>query len=289
MHVSRSGSQRCHRGTRPALAAILMLAISAVAGAVNAFEFDQSFKDPRMRTAAELLPQAKDFVTTYRQAYAATPAQLINNSSLARRQFDMRWQLQRAVDEGRPLVEFADMGLVSRGDGSYTIDIKAHPEWGDLSRDIVGLMAPDGVGTTSLMLVEAGFRPEDVATLKNYAESHDAAAAARMAALPITLGFIRVVKKLDKAKRPVPDTLVTSFFYQRTLAMSESNRLWVAELFRQFDAQRVRIMLSTFLELGTVGYWIPEKTNIAIAATLSNVRLPNVEELARAEAEGVTP
>ncbi len=278
-----------HARRRRPIAAVLMIAIAGFAGAADTLEFDQSVKDPRMKTAAELLPQAKTFVATYRETYAATPAQLITNASLARRQFDMQWQLQRAIDEGRPIDEFASLGLVTRGDGSYAIDIKAHPEWGDLPRDIIGLLSPDGVDRTSQMLTEGGFRPEDVATLKAYVQAHDAVAASRMAALPVTLGFIRVVKKFDKAKRPVPDSLVTSFFYQRTLAFSESNRLWVAELFKQFDAQRVRIMLSTFLDLGTMGYWIPEKTNIAIAETLTNIRLPNIEELVRAEAEGATP
>ena len=289
MHVTRTRSDRRHRHKYPPLAAVLMLALAGVAGMANAAEFDANLKEPWMKSAAALKPEAKSFAAKYREVQAATPAMLINNVSLARQQFDMTWQLKRAVDEGRPLDEFADLGLVSRGDGSYSIDTAAHREWGDLAGEFVGLTTADSLDRTCQMLVEGGFRPEDVATLKAYVGSHDAEKAARMAALPVGLGFVRVVRKFDLAKRPVPDTLVTSYFYQRARAANDSKRLWVAELFRQFDAQRVRILLSTILELETKSYWIPEKANIAVAATLMSARLPNIEELAKAEAEGVAP
>ena len=69
------------------------------------------------------------------------------------------------------------------------------------------------------------------------------------ATLPVALGFARAVRKFDKLKRPVPDALVHSFWYQRARAASEANRAWVEGLMKSFDAQRGRILLSSFLEL----------------------------------------
>lgn len=271
---------------RPPLVAVLMLALAGTAGAVD---FDATLKEPRMTSAAALKPEAKTFISQYREVHAATPAILITSASLARRQFDLSWQLKREIDEGRPLDEFADMGIESLGNGSYRINEKEHPEWNDLQTKFAGMLSLESLDVTGPLLMQGGFRPEDIATLKAFAESHDPAAASRLASLPVDLAFVRTVKKLDKTKRLVPDTLVTSYLYQRARAVSESDRRWSAELLKQFDAQRVRILLSTFLDFETITYWMPDKIGIAVQENLANARMPNSEELVIAQAKGVAP
>jgi hypothetical protein len=244
-------------------------------------------KVPMMKSAADTRTQAKSFAVKFREIRAATPAQVILNASLARQQFDLKWQIQRAIDEGKALDEFAELGLVNSGDGTYSIDMRKYPEWDDLVQSIVSLLASGRISGPAL--IERGFRPEDVTTLMDYIATHDAVRASKAAALPIALGFSRTVGNYDRLKRPVPNSLVFAYFYQSAHAVSESNRTWVADLLKQFDAQRARILMSTFLEFETTGIWGPDDTKAGIEAALANARLPNFEELATAEAKGVAP
>lgn len=284
-----SNCQGRHRLKRPALAAVLLLALAGFGGVAQAVEFDEKLKAPMMKSAADTSAQAKSFAVKFREIRAATPAQLITNASLARQQFDLKWQIQRAIDEKKPLDEFAELGLVSRGDGTYSIDMRKNPEWDDFHETIAGMLSRANLDASAPALIQRGFRPEDVDTLKLYVTTHDPIAASKSAALPIALGFSRTVGKYDRGKRPVPDAVVLSYLYQYARAASESNRAWVADLLKQFDAQRARILLSTFLEFETTGAWGPDDTRAGISAALENARLPNFEELVTAEAKGVAP
>src|SRR5215510_14838283 len=105
MHVTRSRMDWRWRKRRKSIAAVLMMAIAGFGGSANAVEFDASLKEPSMKSAADLQPAARTFIAKYREVHAATPALLITSGSLSRQQFDMTWQLRRAVDEGRPLEE----------------------------------------------------------------------------------------------------------------------------------------------------------------------------------------
>jgi hypothetical protein len=274
---------------RPPLAAVLMLALAGLGGIANAAEFDENLREPMMKSAVETRAQAKSFTVKIREIRAATPAQLITSAALARQQFDLKWQIQRTIDAGKPLDEFAELGLVSRGDGSYSIDMREHPEWEVFPESIVAVLASSSMDAAARGLIQRGFRPEDVDTLKNYISTHDPLVASKTAALPIALGFSRTVGKYDRLKKPVPDSVVITFFYQSARATNESNRAWVADLLNQFDAQRRRILLSTFLEFETTGIWGPDDVKAGIASALANARLPNFEELATADAKGVAP
>lgn len=288
MQVTRS-RHGWGRLKRPPLAAVLMLALAGVGGIANAVEFDETIKAPMMKNAAETRAQAKSFAVKYRETRAATPALLITNASLARQQFDLKWQIQRAIDEGKPLDEFAELGLVSQGDGTFGIDMREHPQWETFPETIVGLLAGSNTAFSAPALVQRGFRPEDVDNFKNYISTHNPIVASKTAALPVALGFSRTVGKYDRLKRPVPDSLVIAFFYQSARAVSESNRAWVVDLLNQFDAQRRRILLSIFLEFETTSIWGPDNVKAGIASALANARLPNFEELATADAKGVAP
>lgn len=289
MQVTRN-CQGWGRLKRPPLAAVLMLALAGVGGIASAVEFDEKIKAPMMKNAVELKTQAQSFATKYREIRAATPALLITDAALARQQVDLRWQLEQAINNGRPVGELAAIGLVSHADGSYSIDPSEHPEWRDLPETMKSTLSSDLVDGVSEALVQRGFRLEDVSTLKAYVAAHDAKAEASAATLPATLGFSRVVRKFDKAGRPVPDALVISHWYQNTRTMVESNRIWAEGLLKALDAQRRRVLLSYFTqEVKGSEFFIPESVSVAIGQTLAAVRLPDFEKRVTAESRGDAP
>ena len=266
-----------------------MFALTALGGVAHAAGFDEKLKAPMMKSSAQAFAQAKEFGTRYREISATTPSQVITNASLAREKFDLRWQVERAIDQRKPIEEFGELGFESLGNGIYRVDLNAHAEWDDLASGFVGILSSPDLEWLIQGLMQLGFRPEDITTLKHYVATHDAKIASKSAALPIALGFARIVRKFDKAQRPVPDELVLSHVYQTARAVDESNRLWVAELLKQFDSQRARILLSAFQQLPTTGTWSPTDPALVIADQLSTVRLPNYEEMAIAETQGVAP
>jgi hypothetical protein len=286
MHVtSRCQGQRHSR--RRSFAAMLMLALAGTGGLAQAAGFDEKLKEPMMTNAAQTHALAKEFGSKYREVRAATPSQVITNASLAREKFDLKWQVEKAIDQRKPIDEFAELGFESIGNESYKVNLNEHPEWDDLPGGMIAFLTGPNLDPLTQILAEKGFRSEDVATLKDYLRTHDPKIASKTAALPIALAFARTVRKFDTAKRPVPDSLVLSYVYQRARAVSESDRLWAAELLKQFDAQRARVLLSAFTELETTGEWHPTDPALVIASQLNAVRLPNFDELAKAEAKGV--
>jgi hypothetical protein len=266
-----------------------MLALASLAGSVHAVEFSEAVKAPTMKSAADFKSQVEGFAKNYREVRAAAPAQLITDSSLAKRQFDLKWQLERAIDQRASLENLGEIGLVSRANGSYEIDTTAHPEWNELHETVAGMLAHTSRDTFAAALPERGFRPEDVTRLQQFIDRNDPRARSRMAKLPIALSFSRTVEKYDRAKRPVPDAVVFSYLYQSSLAASESERAWVEELLSIFDPQRQRILVSAFQEFLVVKIISPSDPAAVVAGTLAAVRLPDFEALATAEAKGVAP
>jgi hypothetical protein len=261
----------------------------ALTGTSQAAEFDEKLKAPMMKGQAELQTQARAYATKFIAIREAAPEQLIRNSALAREKFDLVWQIQRSIDEGKPLGDLAEVGITLQPNGSYVIDTTGRPEWNDLHKIIAGLLSPVNLERWLPLLVARGFRPEDVEIVREYVKARDPTRLSAEATLPVALSFGRSVRKWDQLKRTVPDTLVLSFLYQRARAASESNRLWVDGLMQKLDAQRGRILLSSFLELERTTYWIPENVSEGIATVLADVRRPDFESLVTAEAKGVAP
>jgi hypothetical protein len=256
-----------------------MLALAGIGGVAHAVEFDEKVKAPMMKSAADLKTQAQSFATRYREIRAATPAQLVTNASLVKQQFDLSWQIEHAINERRPPSDLQAMGFVSLGNGGYSIDTLKYPEWhveGDSIASIFNSVLRDDVFAE---LLQRGFRAEDVVTLKEYIASHDVAQSIGAATVPIVLGFQRMVKKFDKAGKPVPDPLVISYWYQNTRARGEANRVWSEGLLEALDAQRRRVLLSYLSEQESKRDLIPESVSEAIRGTLASMRSPNFEKL----------
>jgi len=284
MHVPSNCHGRQRHRWRPAIAPMLMLVLAAF---THAAEFDEKLKAPTMKDTAELRSQAQAYSARFARVREASPEQLLRDAALAREKFDVAWKIQWAINERKPIGELAESGVTLQPNGSYAVDTVGHPEWVDLPNTIAILLIGENQQHWIPLLIARGFRPQDVEVLKSYVQGHDPMKASAEATLPIALSFGRTVRKYDKLKRPVPDALVHSFWYQRAFAASESDRAWVLGLMRVLDAQPQRILVSSFAELKQTMHWIPENVPEGIASFLEVVRRPDFEALAIAEVKGV--
>ena len=259
---------------------------ASVIGVAHAVEFDEKVKAPQAKDAAQLRLVAQGAGAQALAAAEAGRETAIRDAALARRKFDARWSMVRAIEARAPLGDLSEYGLVPAADGSVRIDLRKYPQWDSFEDRMISVLTHAQLATLGVELMNRGFREADVAKLAGYIAAHDAAASARQAALPVTLSFGRVVRKYDKIKRPVPDDLVLDYFYQREMATQESNRAWTAGLLDVLEPQSARILLSYFDELGGTAVWGPSDVNAGIRATLANLRLPDFEQRARTEANG---
>lgn len=268
---------------------MLAFLLAGAAAAAQAVEFDERLKAPAAAERTAFLDRAESLRSRASALREAGPRELLLDRSLFMERFDLGWQLQRAIDAKGPLGDLSDAGFVSRGDGSYAIDYDAHPEWHRLDEAIAGWLPQVDWVALGADLRARGFRDADVAALEDYVRSNDLRRISARKTLPLTLQFSRVVKKLDRIKRPVPDALVMSYLYQRSRADAEATREWVQGLLQTLDAQRSRILLSYFDEMTFTGVIAPENQRAGIDEQLRLVRLPDFEQLATAEAKEGTP
>lgn len=274
---------------RGSLVAMSMMVAFGAAGTVRAAAFDETLKAPLVRGQVDMKSQGEPLAARYVTVRESEPERLVTDAAFARQRFDFNWQVRRAIDERKPLDALASQGLVSQGNGSYRIEAGEHPQWDDLHVTMAAILSEVDFDSTAHNLIVRGFRPEDLAVLKEYTAGPKPKALAAAETLPISLGFSRAVRKYDKLKLPVPEALITSYLYQRELVTNESNRRWVEGLLKRLDAQRGRILMSIFLEAPPVKLWSPSNLAIEIPVLLNQVRQPNYEAVVTAEAKGVTP
>jgi hypothetical protein len=261
----------------------------AFAGGGHAVEFDERLKVPTSAEPAAFRVQAEAFSSKAAALQAAGPERLMTDPALSKERFDLLWQLQQALDSHRPVGDLASVGFARREDGSYEIDYAAHPEW-HVSADFLASYLPiANWGVFDEELRARGFKDTQLTALHEYVRTHDANRAARLRALPLAISFSRVVKKYDRLKLGVPDSVVLSYIYQRTRAEMEARREWASALFSALDAQHGRILSSYFAETRAVGIIAADDRRSGIDELLRIVRLPHFEELATTEAEGATP
>jgi hypothetical protein len=274
-------------------AAGLFLWLAGVAGVAQAVEFDERLKAPMARGGAELKTMAESYSASFARLRNASPAEQVTNKVLAAERFDLAWQIDRALEDQRPLEDLSALGLVKQGDG-FRIDYNAFPQWQPFPEVLASLMPTmnlDGVGP---LLINRGFRESDVAALRNYVDTHDLKLVTSARTLPIAISFSKVVKKYDKIKRPVGKDVVFSYLYQRDKVGAEARRAWSEGLIQLLDEQRVRILHSYFAEMQGVGYWTASNSEAGVESLLATMRLPDFEQRAiveskGAEAKGQTP
>jgi hypothetical protein len=269
--------------------AVLCLALSAFAVGAQAVEFDEKLKAAQAKSAAEIKTLAENYSAAFARLEAASPAASVTDKTLFLDHFDLRWQVQLAIDEQRPLEDLSAAGLEKHEDGSIRIDLAEHPQWDPFPRKLASLLPTLNLEVAGPLLVNRGFRESDVAALGNYIATHDLKAATYSKTLPIAVSFSRLVKKLDKLKVPVSNRLVLSYLYQRNKAEALAQLEWAQGLLGVLDAQRVRVLHSYLSELRGVSMWARDDIEKGAAELLTLMRQPDYEQRAAAEAKGVTP
>jgi hypothetical protein len=267
----------------------LLALLLAGAATAQAVEFDEKVKAPSVAEPVAFAARAETFRSRLDALGDAAPRALIEDRALLREQMDLLWQFQRALDSGRPPEGLATLGFEPRGDGSYAIDYNTHPEWKRLDQSMSSLLPHLEWDLLAKELQARGFREADLATLQKYVTDNDARVLAAKRALPLAISFSKVVRKLDRLKRPVPDGLVLSYLYQRERADADATREWTQGLLQALDAQRARILVSYFEEMESTGVISADNQRAGIDELLRVMRLPDFEQRATAEAQGVTP
>ena len=269
--------------------ASLMFVLAGLAGIAQAAEFDEKVNAPMAKDAAALKSQAQSFVTQFVEMPSAGTEPRIAEPALARVRFDLEWQFQRSIDQHRPLGDVSALGLVEAGDGSYRIDLSANPQWRRLEEDLAAMLPLANLDAYAQNLIARGFLESDVPKLKTYVATHDVRAMAMARTLPMVLSFSRVVKKYDKAKRSIPDSLVLSYLYQRKKVVFDAQREWAVGLLEPLEPRSARVLLSLTEETQASVVWGPSDQPAGIADVLAAARLPDFEERAKAQAQGATP
>ena len=279
------------RRGRGAAGLLLWLAsVAAVAQAVDSDQklFDEKLKAPRAMGGPELKSTAQNYSASFARMREASPAELVTNKALFLEHFDLVWQINRALEDQRPLEDLSALGLV-KYEGGFRIDYGAFPQWQPFPELVASLVPTWSMDSVGPLLVNRGFRESDVVALKSYVDTHDLKAATSARTLPIAISFSKLVKKYDKLKHPIGKDLVFAFLYQRGKVEAEARRAWAEGLIRTLDDQRVRILRSYFAEMPGTGYWAASDVNAGVANLLAVMRLPDYEQRATAEARGVSP
>jgi hypothetical protein len=284
-----SYQHRRKRSPRFSARAGLLLWFASLAGLAQAVEFDERLKAPRAMGGAELKSRAESYSASFARLREASPREMVKDKTLFVEHFDLKWQIDRALEDGRPLDDLSALGLEKKVEGGFRIDLNAFPQWKPFFDVLASMMPALSLETLGPLLINRGFRESDVDAIRNYIETHDVKAAASARTLPIAISFSKVVKKYDRIKRPVGKDVVFSYIYQRNKADAEARRAWSEGLLQQLDDQRVRILHSYFAEMKATSSWSASDAEAGVAGLLAVMRLPDYEQRATEEAKGATP
>jgi hypothetical protein len=213
-------------------------------GSAHAADFDEKLKAPTMKDPAELRSQAQ----AYSARFSAIPRPHPNRSSgLGAGARTIRHHLENPARHRRAQATRCpgDSGI-RRWPMALCHRHGRTPGVGRSEPDDHGVVDPRNLKYGSRRW-SPGFRPEDVALLRDYAATHTRLPPLRLrhcrsrwaSAAPSA----STTNSNDRCRRPRQ-----SFWYS-VRAASESNRPWVDSLMKRLDAQRGRILVSCFLEL----------------------------------------
>ena len=107
---------RFRRLRRDPVAAGLLLWFASIAGVAQATEFNNGFdekqKAPMAMGATELKSSAQGYSDRFARLREASPAEQVTNKALFLEHFDLVWQINRALEDKRPLEDLSALGLV---------------------------------------------------------------------------------------------------------------------------------------------------------------------------------
>jgi hypothetical protein len=259
-------------------AAVLLLLFAGLATVLHAAGFDENVKSPQMKSISDLRLRAQSYSTRFEQAFATSSLVSITDHAMAQERFDLAWQMRRAIDARLPLGDLSAIGIVNRGDGTYSVDLTAFPQWNPLDEKMIAILSELDLDQLGVQLVNRGFVESDVVRLKEYVATHDVRSAIDARTRPIALGFSRSVRGYDTSRRAVPASLALSFIYQRESAASLAMREWSENLLATLDPRSARVFVSLLAEGESSSIWSPSDPVEGIRDIMTAVRQPDFEQ-----------
>ncbi len=243
--------------------AVALLSIASAAA------FDPTVSAPRELTGPEL----KSRIPTYfRGGSNSTLAAALRDRNAHSQWVEFHWQFMEAIDAGRPLKELEEFGLVSKGDGSYSIDLIRYPHWHPLDARLKMLRNQGGLDFHIQELRIRGFRENDVAALRDYLAKTDPERGLRAEDLSRADSFVARVKARKSESQGIDRAELRALLYQQQRSAAKASRAWAVGLLDSLDPQRQRILESYVLE------W---RTHTTIAPSKPADREANLKELER--------
>lgn len=255
--------QRAAPALRSTLASLTCFVLGAAV--VHAASFDPKIKAPRAVSAADFTASAGDYLNTYAQkSSTSSPAAVLRDPSAYAKWVDLDWKLNLALEEGRTLGDLAALGLKQGADGSYTVDVREHPQWLPLDLLLQALKIPTAFTAHSEALLRRGFRDEDIAILKNYVDSANWESKAFTQNRVLTESFASRARSRQRAKLRIDSDETISYVYQRSRNSLEARRAWAVGLLDSLDQERQNILISYFEGLHTTRTYLPSQSNLIV-------------------------
>src|SRR5690349_21153450 len=155
---------------------LITLMLAGFAGGAQAVEFDEKVKATMARTGVQLKTQAEGYSGSFARLSGVSPVEMVSSKALTQEYFETKWQLERALEDKRPMEDLTALGLVKDGSG-FSIDYNAFPQWNPFF-EVLAVLAPTlDMNALGPLLVARGFRDADVAAIRSYIETHDLDAA----------------------------------------------------------------------------------------------------------------
>jgi len=242
---------------------------AALLGIASAATFDPTVSAPPELTGVELRNRVPGY---FRDGPNSKLSAALRDRNAHAQWVDFRWQFMEAIDAATPLKELEEFGLISNGDGSYSIDLIRFPHWYPLDARMKMLRNPGGLAFHVEELRIRGFRDQDISALREYLAKMDPERGRNADAISRADSFVARIKARKDAPGGIERAELRALLYQQHRSAAEASRAWAVGLLDCLDPQRQRILESYLLE------W---HTTTTIAASKPADREANLEELER--------
>lgn len=250
-------------GQRTGLVLLLPLIFSAFH--LHAAPFDESIRAPQALKQADIKLRTKEYFAAHahmRSADKNTVGAQIRGRASYEKWSTFNWQVQRTLDERKPIGDLSEFGLTKKDDGSYVVRLKEYPQWAPLDSLLTVLTNPDVLESYAVELKARGFRDRDIELLRDYVAKNNFERTAFAANKPLIESFAVRVQARDRAKMPVDREQVMAYVYQRTRNWEEARRTWAVGLLNSLDKQRQRILASYFEEMDVSQVFSPAVSSL---------------------------
>jgi hypothetical protein len=272
------------------IASVIWL-LATLLGTAHAAPFDARIKSPPAAAPEEAQARLKAHFDTFeRKRQEDTPAAFVRDSAAHKQWSDLYYSITLAMDEGKPLDNLAEFGLVRKDDGTYTVDLKKFPQWMLLDSRLFIFTDPDVFEGCVPILKARGFRDSDISAVRKYLATHDPRQLMLPGSKTLADTFAARVRQRDKAGLSTDMQEARAYFYQKRRIQDEGQRQWALGLIDTLDKQRQRILSSFFDEFGASQqtYGLPsEPFDAVLEAQVATLRSGEYQKLISHEEQDI--